>query len=437
MSSLRERLFALELFGIKLGLDNIAAILSALDRPDRAWPAIHVAGTNGKGSVTAMVDCGLRAAGYRTGRYTSPHLDRIEERIAIDGRPIAADVFDTITSDVFDVVDRLRAAGVLHATPTFFEVTTAIAFEAFRRQQVTAAVVEVGLGGRFDATNIITPVAAAITSIGFDHERHLGNTLGEIAFEKAGIIKAGVPVVVGAMPADARQVIETRAREVAAPLLDASSLVDDVHLDRGRATVSLRTPERRYADLRLALNGAHQVANAAVAVRTLETFAGRGHALPAAAIEAALTSVEWPARLEWLRTTRPADVLIDAAHNPAGAAALADYLGAAGVAPIPIVLSIMRDKDVDAIAAPLAGAASQFVATRADSPRALSAADLAARIRSRWPSIEVTPVDEPDDALACALARAPRAVVAGSIFLAGPLRARLIAAGATRVAEPA
>jgi len=437
MSSLRERLFALELFGIKLGLDNIAAILTALDRPDRAWPAIHVAGTNGKGSVTAMVDCGLRAAGYRTGRYTSPHLDRIEERIAIDGRPIAADLFDTISRDVFEVVDRLRATGGLQAMPTFFEVTTAIAFEAFRRQRVTAAVVEVGLGGRFDATNVITPVVGAITSIAFDHERHLGSTLGEIAFEKAGIIKPGVPVIVGAMPGDARQVIETRARELAAPVVDASALVDDVHLDRGRATLSFRTPERRYADVRLALNGAHQVANAAVAVRTLETFASRGHPLGPGAIEAALTRVEWPARLEWLRTTKPADVLIDAAHNPAGAAALADYLGAAGVAPVPIVLSIMRDKDVDAIVAPLARAASQFVATQAASPRALSAADLGARIRSRWPSIEATSIDEPDAALAYALDRSPRAVIAGSIFLAGPLRARLIAAGATPVAVPA
>jgi dihydrofolate synthase/folylpolyglutamate synthase len=435
---LRERLFALEAFGIKLGLDNIQTILTALDRPDRRWPAIHVAGTNGKGSVAAMVERGLRASGYRTGRYTSPHLDRIEERVAIDGAPVDPSVFERATRDLFAAIDRLTASGALAATPTFFEVTTAIAFEIFARENVTAAVIEVGLGGRFDATNVITPATSAITSIAFDHERHLGQTLAEIAFEKAGIIKPGVPVVVGDLPAAAADVIRRRAEEVGAAHVDAGpSIVERAELRRGRATVSLATPAGRYRNVRLGLNGAHQVSNAAIAARTLETFAERGYAVAPHAIVTGLADVEWPARLEWLRTAEGHSVLVDAAHNPAGAAALADYLRAADIAPLPLVISVMRDKAVGAILSELVPTVSAIVATQADSPRAMPAADLAAHIAATWPALPVVMIAEPDAALARALERGGRAVLAGSIFLAGPLRARLIAAGATTVDEPA
>ena len=436
--SLRERLFALETFGIKLGLDNITALLSGLDRPDRAWPAIHVAGTNGKGSVTAMVERGLRASGHRTGRYTSPHLDRIEERIAIDGEPIDPARFDQVTDDAFAVVDRLRRTGQLAATPTFFEVTTAIAFEIFRREAVTAAVIEVGLGGRFDATNVLTPAVAAITSIALDHERHLGSTLADIAFEKAGIIKPAVPVVVGDMPVEARHVIVARAQALRAPVVDADRrYLERVEMVRGRATLWVETPADRYANVRLALNGAHQVANAVVAARTLETFAEQGQPLEADAVPIAWTEVDWPARLEWLRLADGGEILIDAAHNPAGAEALAKYLAEAGVAPVPLVLAVMKDKDIDAIVTALAPVVSSFIATEVDSARALPAAELASRIATRCPTIPVSAIAQPDTAVARTLEAAPRVVVAGSIFLVGPLRARLIARGATHVVEPA
>ena len=435
--SLRERLFALETFGIKLGLDNITAILNGLDRPDRAWPAIHVAGTNGKGSVTAMVERGLRASGHRTGRYTSPHLDRIEERVAIDGEPVEPARFDQVTDDAFAVIDRLRRDGALTATPTFFEVTTAIAFEIFRREAVTAAVIEVGLGGRFDATNVLTPAVAAITSIAFDHERHLGSTIGAIAFEKAGIIKPGVPVVVGELPDEARQVIVERARNLRAPVVEADRrFLERVAIERGRATLWVETPADRYANVRLALNGRHQVANAIVAARTLETFAEQGQPLEADAVQTAWSDVVWPARLEWLRQADGGEVLIDAAHNPAGAIALAEYLTEAGVAPLPVVLAVMRDKDVDAIAAAIAPAASSFIATEVDSPRAMPATELASRITARCPAIPVSAVAQPDSAVARTLSGSPRVVVAGSIFLVGPLRARLITRGATHLVEP-
>ena len=426
----RERLFALEHFGIKLGLDNITALVESLNRPDQAFPTIHIGGTNGKGSVTAMVERGLRAAGHRTGRYTSPHLTDLEERIAIDGVSIAREAFDQITADVMGVVDRLMDTGGLEHPPTFFEVTTAIALEAFRRAGVSVGVIEVGLGGRFDATNVIRPVVSAITSIASDHERHLGTSLAQIAFEKAGIIKRGVPVVAGVMSEEAGQVIADTARSAAAPLTWA-------------------IPSATGRPVELALNGAHQHANAAVAVEVLRLCAfGPAEAGPRSkrtnpaeilprvaltrdAIVAALTDVEWPARLEWLRL-KDGDVLLDAAHNPAGAQALADYV-LSSVGPLPLVCSIMRDKDVSAIARALAPGVSRFVATTAPTPRALPARELAEHIHRAVPEAVVECQDNTDAAIRQSLAGTPRAMVAGSIFLVGPVRAGLLARGATPV----
>lgn len=410
----RERLFALEQFGIKLGLDNSTTILQALNRPDQAFTTIHVGGTNGKGSVTAMVERGLRAAGHRTGRYTSPHLSDIEERIVIDGAPVTSAAFDAITTDVLGVAEELTAKRVLPHPPTFFEVTTAIAFEAFRRARVSAAVIEVGLGGRYDATNVITPAVSAITSIALDHERHLGTSLSEIAFEKAGIIKPGVPVVAGWMPVEAAMVITDAARLKRAPLTWAA-------------------PSGAGTPVHLALAGGHQKRNAAVAVEVLRRCSF-DLAMPPDAIVAALTDVEWPGRLEWLRV--PAgDVLLDAAHNPDGAAALAEYVLAA-VGPLPLVCSVMRDKDVSAIARALSPAVSRFVTTTAPSPRALSAQELAERIRGAVPGAAVEPREDPMAALLEVLHAAPRTMVGGSIFLVGPVRAQLMARGATAVRYP-
>jgi dihydrofolate synthase/folylpolyglutamate synthase len=410
----RERLFALEHFGIKLGLDNIRLLLDALRHPERAFVSVHIGGTNGKGSVTAMVERGLRAAGHRTGRYTSPHLAHIEERVAIDGAAIDPATFDAVTSDVLAVVDHLQHTRILEQPPTFFEVTTAIAFETFRRANVSVAVVEVGLGGRFDATNVIQPAVTAITSIAFDHERHLGHTLGEIAFEKAGIIKAGVPVIVGPLPLDARHVVGEVARHVGASVVETSPL-----------------PAGAGVAVTLSLQGAHQRENAAVAVEVLKHCDGAGRQIARDHIVAALTDVDWPARLEWFRL--PAgDILLDAAHNPAGAAALARYVLDQGE-PLPMVLGLMKDKDVDAIVRAIAPAVSRVVATGVDSPRALDARTLADRVTALVPAIEVEWRPTADEALDAALAHGPRAIVAGSIFLVGPLRERLRQAGAMPV----
>ena len=410
-----DRLFALEQFGIKLGLDNIRAILAALDHQERTWRSIHIAGTNGKGSVAAMVERGLRAAGLMTGRYTSPHLDVIEERVAINGDAVDRDRFSDATAVVFDAVDRATRAGTLAAVPTFFEVSTAVAFEIFRRAQVDVAVVEVGLGGRFDATNVLAPEVTAITSIAFDHQRHLGATLSEIAFEKAGIAKPDTPLVVGRLPGEA-------ARRIAAVAAGLNALLIDAH---GTTT------DRVYPALKLSLPGRHQLENAAVAVSILETWSTRVSFVPTSAVVAGLTDCHWPGRLEWLRLPHGGELLIDAAHNPAGAAALATYLQDTDTAPLPIVLAVMQDKDVAGMVAALRPVASALVATTVPYPRARTADGLASVLRELAPGLPVEAEADPEAAVARALQRSKRAVAAGSIYLIGPLRARLLAGGAS------
>jgi dihydrofolate synthase/folylpolyglutamate synthase len=427
-----ERLLALEAFGIKLGLENMRTLVAALEHPERAYPTIHVAGTNGKGSVSAMIERALRAAGHRTGLYTSPHLDRIEERVAIDGVPVDATVFEACARDVLLLVDAARTDGRLTVSPTFFEVITAVAFEAFRRARVDVAVVEVGLGGRFDATSVITPVVSAITSIAFDHERHLGSTLAAIAAEKAGIARRDVPLVVGEVPAEARAVIAAAAAAAGAPLVDAARVEGPVEMDGGVATVRYRGATGVYPPVRLSLAGRHQVANAATAVRVLELLDARGLRLGAEALLAGLSEARWPARLEWLRCTG-GDLLIDAAHNPAGAEALASYVQDAGVDPLPIVLAVMRDKDLASIVRPLARVASRFVATQVASARSWTAEALGARLAELLPGVTVQVEPEPRAAVERALLESRRAVAAGSIFFVGPLRAMLRASGAVSI----
>jgi len=411
-----ERLFSLERFGIKLGLDNIRTILAALGHPERAWQSIHIAGTNGKGSVAAMVERGLRATGLKTGRYTSPHLDRIEERVAINGKAIDSATFESVTAHVFDVIDAATAIGELKVPPTFFEVSTAIAFEIFKRAAVDVAVVEVGLGGRFDATNVLTPTITAITSIAFDHEKHLGHTLSEIAFEKAGIAKPGVPLVIGRLPPEAAAHIVKVAREVEAPVFDAHAT----------------TTDRKYPPLRLALPGRHQLENAAVAVAILERWSTLVGHISTEAIVTGLTECEWPARLEWLRVPPNGELLIDAAHNPAGATALASYLQDMGRKKLPIVFAAMADKDLTNMIGALAPIASTFIATTVPHARARTADQLANEIR-RLTSVPVEAFQSPEAAVERALEQSKRAVACGSIYMIGPLRARLIEGGATRL----
>lgn len=425
--TLRERLTSLEHFGIKLGLDSMHALIEALQHPEQAYQTIHVAGTNGKGSVCAMVSAGLRASGYRTGVYTSPHLDRIEERIAVDGAPVSSEAFDAALAEVFEAIDGLRRSGRLGVTPTFFEVITATAFVAFRHAGVSVAVIEVGLGGRMDATNVVTPIATAVTSIAFDHERHLGYTLGAIAFEKAGIAKRGVPMIMGALPDEAGVVVEAQAQAVQAPLHHADEAAQVVSYDSGTCVVrcaSWGAP----GDLRLSLAGRHQGTNAATAVALLRAVDAAGITIPPRAVAQALTQATWPGRLEWM-TVGDGRLLVDAAHNPAGAAALARYLTDAAVAPMPMALVVMEDKVLDGIVGPLGPHVSHWWCTQVPMARSRPHDGLARSVRALFPETPVSSTPEPLEAIRSALRERGCAMAAGSIYFVGPARARLLAAG--------
>jgi dihydrofolate synthase/folylpolyglutamate synthase len=412
---------SLELFGIKLGLDQIRGLLAALDHPERAFPSIIVAGTNGKGSVTAMMERALRAAGHRTGRYTSPHLVRLEERIAIDGEPIGADTLEALTART------QSAAASLPAPPSFFEATTAMALDAFRDARVDLAVLEVGLGGRLDATNAVDEIAAVITAIDFDHEQYLGTTIEAIAGEKAGIIKPGCFAVLGRNPPIVRQVVEAASAAAHAPCVYAlDGVAVDATMSEGRAIVTIATPRSRYEAVTLGLRGRHQVENAVTAVRALEEIAARTpHRVPAAAIVAGLARVVWPARLE-LRTWRGRPILIDGAHNPAGARALASYVHETYGSARPVVVGAMRDKNIRGMLDALLPIAAPLICAAPNTPRAFPPAELAALARAAARDLPDPPAiieaASPADALDRAIAAGAPAIVAGSLYLAGEVR---------------
>ena len=392
-------LFSLEQFGIKFGLQNISAIVAALGHPDRTFTSIHVAGTNGKGSVTAMVDAGLRAAGHRTARYTSPHLVDLRERFTIDGEAVSQGALVAAVADVRATIESLRERGILEVQPTFFEVTTAVAFELFRRAHVEVAVLEVGLGGRLDATNVVMPVATAITSIAFDHEKYLGHSLRDIAIEKAGIIKPAVPVIVGPLDPEAAAAVEAIAIERGAEIVRATAC------DADGFTVGLA--------------GAHQRVNAGIAVRLLQAVDARGIAVPREAIAAGIADPRWPGRLDRRRLPDGRELLLDAAHNPAGAAALASYLKVDGRGPRPLVFAAMRDKHVREMLEALLPEASLLVATAASTPRSSEPETIAAVARELSPTLAIAVEPSAAAALDRAWRASPDIVVAGSIFLLG------------------
>ncbi|HMV70108.1 MAG TPA: Mur ligase family protein, partial [Myxococcota bacterium] len=272
--------------GVKLGLDRVRQLLAELGDPHLAAPVVHVAGTNGKGSVCAYVTQALVAAGLRVGTYTSPHLEHVNERVQLDGAPID----DLTLTEAIEALDRMRgewgsALGFGRDVITYFELMTVVAFQVFAARRVDVAVVEVGMGGRLDATNVVLPVATAITSIAMDHTEVLGDTLGAIAAEKAGILKGGVPCAVGPVPAEALDVIRRRAEQVGAPLW-----LSGAHLRRERrgGAWSITTPEGQVGPVTLGMPGAHQGANAAVAVGVLHLLKRQGFPIGPDAVAAGL-----------------------------------------------------------------------------------------------------------------------------------------------------
>jgi dihydrofolate synthase/folylpolyglutamate synthase len=431
----------------KFGLSNIALLAEALGNPHLKIPCVHIAGTNGKGSTAAMLESILRAAGLRTGLYTSPHLERINERLRIAGDDISDEKFAAAWTRVHSTIERLLAEGKLEAHPTYFECVTAMAFVAFAEAGVQFAVYEVGLGGRLDSTNIVQPEVAVITSIDFDHENFLGHSIAEIAGEKAGIIKPGVPVVSSVERPEARAVIASRAGELNSPLveIDTAWNVETTATSEGRylAVAKSADPSAKLAvalEIEPPLAGRFQIRNALAAATAAQLLLLRGFEISAASIEQGIRAARWPGRLERL-AERPS-VYLDGTHNPAGARELLkfwqeNFRGRR----IHLVYGAMRDKAVDEIAGLLFPAADSVILTEPLQPRAISApllAEMTAHLARNS-----TIVRDPAQALehAIAVAGPEDAVFAtGSLYLVGDLRAywhqRPVPPGSAPAPEP-
>jgi dihydrofolate synthase/folylpolyglutamate synthase len=400
-------------FGVKFGLDTTRALLRQLGAPQRRYPVLLVAGTNGKGSVVAYVDAGLRAAGLRVGRYTSPHLVRLNERIAVGGRLIP-------DAALARAIGRVRAAAAalvrrrrIPAHPTHFEVLTVAALDHFARARVDVAVLEVGMGARLDATNVTAPLAGAIVTIARDHEAWLGGDLTRIAREKAGVLRRGRPTVLGPLPPAARAEIASAARRRGARLHESAREVT-VREHGGR--VDLATPHGRYRGLR-ALPGAHQRTNLAVAVRLMEVARDAGLDVDLARAVRGTAGARWPGRLQWVPGRPP--LLLDGAHNPAAARALARHLDGLG-RPVTLLFGAMKDKRIAAMARALFPRAARVVLTSVGGPRAARPQDIVRRARGAGRAPRVAP--GPRQALRLAREITPRdgvVVVAGSLYLVG------------------
>jgi dihydrofolate synthase/folylpolyglutamate synthase len=428
----------------KFDLHNITVLAERLGHPECAFPSAHIAGTNGKGSTAAMLESILRAASLRTGLFTSPHLERINERIRLDGEDITDADFAESFSRIQATIEELLAAGPdapgLAAHPTYFECLTAMAFDCFARRGVDFAVFEVGMGGRLDATNVLTPEVAVITQIDFDHENYLGHSIEQIAAEKAGIIKPGGWVVSAAERPEARAVVARRAAELDARLVDVGAAYRIESLEsRGgcyRPVIAGAHSAKRI-EIALPLPGRFQMRNALAALAAARLLAERGFPLDDAAIARGIATVRWPGRLERIQE-HPA-VFLDGTHNPAGARELVAFWEEhlAGCR-IHLIYGAMRDKAVDEITGLLFPRAATVILTAPCQPRAISADVLATMTRHLAARSEVVP--DPGEALERALefAAPDDAVFAtGSLYLVGDLRRHWAARAATRSARVA
>jgi dihydrofolate synthase/folylpolyglutamate synthase len=401
--------------GVKLGLDEIRSFLQALGEPHRAYPVVHIAGTNGKGSVATMVTHALVRAGYRVGTNTSPHLEHVGERIRLDGVPLD----DGALADGIERLDRARldwarSQGRAEPPLTYFEFLTALAFQVFAERQVDVAVVEVGLGGRLDATNVVKPTITAITSIGLDHMEQLGPDLPSIAREKAGICKPGAPLILGSMAPEARDAILEIAQRVQAP-----TWVPGRQLARERRKSGWRitTPDGVVEDLQLAMEGEHQGANAMVAVGVLHGLRRLGFHIPDAALREGVSEARIAGRLEPLLP----GLWADGAHNPDGTRALAAWLAARPRPASRILLFGMgSERDPSAVIEPLLPHFDEVVATRCAHPKARDSMELAAALQDL--DVVLSDGGPIEEALPEVYAEADEVVVAGSLYLVGAAR---------------
>ncbi len=406
-------MFGLRRFGIKLGLETISGVLSALGDPQADYRTVHVAGTNGKGSIASALATILHRAGYRAGLYTSPHLVRFNERICIDGDPIT-------DAEVVAAHDAVRSVRGGDREMTFFEYATAMAFFAFSRRAVDWAVIETGMGGRLDATNVVRPDLTVISNISLEHQAYLGRTLAEIAGEKAGIIKPEIPVVTGVRGRRVVPVIESRARSRGAPVYRlGSDFRVRRHIDGAFSYYGLDTDYRR---LSTALPGYHQVDNAALALAGTEVLRRRGAAISEAAVRQGLAENRWPGRLEVI--SKDPFILLDGAHNLMAARNLATYL-ARDLAdrPITLVAGILDDKPYAAMLGVLLPLCRRVILTRATIERALPPERLAEVAADQIADITIRPTV--GDALGYAIETVGSddvICVAGSLYVVGEAR---------------
>jgi dihydrofolate synthase/folylpolyglutamate synthase len=397
-----------ELKTVKWDLARVEALLGALGNPQRRGRYIHIAGTNGKGSTCAMMSSALQVSGFRIGLYTSPHLVDPRERIQIDGEKVSEDTWVAIFEEVHAAAENLLARNEVDAHPSFFETLTAMAFLACDRAGVDVVVLETGLGGRLDATNVVIPEVAVITPIDFDHEAFLGSSIESIAAEKAGIIKPGRPVVFSAQRPAAFNILERRALDLAAPVtLSSAWRIEDLHLEKFGSEFTLIADEP--IPIHCPLAGEHQVENARTAVAALNVFG-----LSAAAISEGIAHATWPGRLE--RIARDPDIILDGAHNPAGARALAAYIQRFFSAePVRIIYGAMRDKAIDEVTDVLFPLAAEVILTAPDQPRALNPETLAEVIQH--PNVRIAPTIQ--TALRMAHEKPMTTFITGSLFLVG------------------
>lgn len=409
-----------ETLAIKLGLANTERLLEAVGQPQKVFRKVQIAGTNGKGSTAVMLDAITRTAGINTALYTSPHLISITERMRFDGREIQPESFAALTTRVKEAANGLLAAGAIQTLPTFFEHLTVMFLLACFDARTEVAILETGLGGRLDATTAADAEVVAITPIALDHQEYLGETLPEIAFEKAAIIRPGVTAIVAPQPPEALTVIERRGAEceVILRLNDCAPTIHSASED-GRLRVTFESGQGRYEDVLLGLRGRHQVTNACVAIRLAEALRESGFDISRADIIAGLHNARHAGRLE-IYDESPR-ILFDGAHNIAGAKALRDYLDEFVSHPVTLVFGAMRDKDLSEIAAILFPVARSLILTQPSNPRAATP-EMLAQVVPPDAAATVTVAEDLRQALRIAFTQSPREgliCVTGSLYLVG------------------
>jgi dihydrofolate synthase/folylpolyglutamate synthase len=438
--NITERIQLLEKFGIKPGLERISTMLAYLNNPENAYKIIVVGGTNGKGSTCAMIDSILRTAGYKTGLYTSPHLVSMNERIKVNGEMIDNASFDAVADQLFNIIDRHAELSNL----TYFEFMTAAALLYFNNQKIDVAVLEVGMGGRFDATNAVQPDISVVTNISLDHQQYLGNTVQEIAMEKAGIIRSGRPFITTDTNPTSRQVLENECKNKRGILYemnrDFSTSGDDTNFN-------FYTNNRTIPNLHLSLTGRHQILNAAAAIQAVITLEESGIRIPNSAIKDGLLKASWPGRFEVIH--KHPNVILDAGHNPAGIQTLVQtvkdyyltplhppYQGESNRGhphyqrnsnPVTVVFAVSKDKDWQTMVTMLSEITDTFVITSYEGERSADPQELESFIYSnRLNGSNHTHVFIPSkNALNHALAITPDngvIIVTGSIFLIGEIK---------------